>query len=62
MPNAISQFLHGSRGAAMLEYSLVMAAIALGLISAIVMLGETLGAIFQTVISAAASMNAAAFD
>ncbi|WP_170937284.1 MULTISPECIES: hypothetical protein [Rhodomicrobium] len=57
MPKAISQFFSQTRGAATLEYSMVMAAVVLGLMSAIVSLGEILSGIFQTVISAIALMN-----
>ena len=57
MPKAICRFLTATEGAAMLEYSLVMAAVALGVISAVTSLGEILGGIFQTIIAAVAAMN-----
>lgn len=60
MPKAISHLLTGTEGSAMLEYSLVMAAVALGVISAVASLGDILGEIFQTIISAVAAMNGAA--
>lgn len=60
MPKAICQFLTATEGSAMLEYSLVMAAVALGVISAVTSLGEILGGIFQTIIAAIASMSGTA--
>jgi len=58
MRKAIIDFSANTSGSAALEYSLVAGAVALGVIAAIVSLGESLGAIYQTIASGIASMNA----
>jgi Flp pilus assembly pilin Flp len=57
MRKAIIHFWADTSGSAALEYSLVAGALALGIIAAIVSLGETLGAVYQTIIAGIASMN-----
>ena len=57
MRKAIIHLWADQTGSAALEYSLVAGAIALGVIAAIVSLGESLGGVYQTIVSGIASMN-----
>ena len=57
MRKAIIHFWADMSGTAALEYSLVAGAVALGIIAAIASLGESLGAVYQTIVSGIASMN-----
>ncbi len=59
MRKTISDFLADSRGNAALEYGLVLAAVGIGLVSAVSALGEALGEIYRSVLSALVAMNGA---
>lgn len=51
MRKAITTFIGDKKGSAALEYSLLTAALAIGILSAISSLGDTLSSIYQTIIS-----------
>jgi len=53
----ISRFLSDGRGSAMIEYSLIAAAVAIGILSALSSLGETLGGLYQTILSGLVSIG-----
>ena len=59
MRKAITQFLAEPNGSAMLEYALILSAIAIGVLSATSALGETLGEVYQTIISGIGSIGGA---
>ncbi len=56
MPKAITRFVQDQRGAAAVEYSIVVAAIAVGLFSVISELSGTLRQIYETISSGVASI------
>jgi Flp pilus assembly pilin Flp len=58
MRKAVLDFLADDGGAAMLEYSLIMAAMAICVISAVSALGETLGGVYQNILSGVVAINA----
>jgi Flp pilus assembly pilin Flp len=60
MRQVISRFLADDSGSAMLEYTLLVSAIAIALLSPLSLLGETLGAFYQTIISGLASVGGSA--
>lgn len=51
MRNAVIHFLADRRGSAMLEYSLVLGAIAICVVSAVSGLGEALGELYRTILT-----------
>jgi Flp pilus assembly pilin Flp len=57
MRKAVTHFLADERGSAMLEYSLIMAAMAVCVISAVSALGETLGGLYQTILAGVVSIG-----
>jgi Flp pilus assembly pilin Flp len=60
MRQVISRFLADSDGSAMLEYALIVSAIAIAILSPLSSLGETLGTLYQTIISGLASVGGSA--
>lgn len=60
MRNAINQFWASTDGSAAIEYSLLVGALAVGLIAAIGSFTETLGSLFQAIISGLASIGGVA--
>jgi Flp pilus assembly pilin Flp len=59
MRKAIIRFWADTRGSAAIEYSLLAGALALCVIGLVVSLTETLGGLFQTIISGIASIGGA---
>jgi Flp pilus assembly pilin Flp len=57
MRKIINTFLSDERGNAALEYALVLAAVGLGLITAVSALSETLGEIYQTITAGLATIG-----
>jgi Flp pilus assembly pilin Flp len=60
MRQSINQFRAGTAGSAAIEYSLLVGALAVGLIIALVSFIEALGSLFQTIISGLASIGGVA--
>lgn len=60
MRKAIIDFCADTSGSAAIEYGLLAGALALGIIAAIVSFSETLGGVYQTIISGLASIGGAA--
>jgi Flp pilus assembly pilin Flp len=60
MRQVISRFPADSDGSAMLEYALIVSAIAIAILSPLSSLGETLGTLYQTIISGLASVGGSA--
>ena len=60
MRKAIIDFWADTSGSAAIEYSLLAGALALGIIAAIASFTETLGGLYQTIISGVASIGGAA--
>lgn len=56
MPTLILRFLTDDRGSAAIEYSILLAGVAVGVIAASSALGQSLGEIYQTVIDGIASV------
>jgi len=57
MRKTITSFIRDERGAAIVEYSILLAAIALGVLSATNALGQELGNIYHTISSGIASIG-----
>lgn len=56
MRKAIIIFLADKKGSAALEYSLVVAALAIGILTTISSLGDVLGNLYQTIVSGLAAI------
>ena len=60
MRNAVIRFFSDRRGAAMLEYSLVMGAIAVCVVSAVSGLGDALGEMYRTILTGVTAIGSLA--